>query len=63
MTYIISYLSDWDQKNSEKVHSMVTSKWMEMSLFIPVNLFQPVVFPMLVACMSLLFPMVEMEMK
>ena len=63
MSFIIDYLDAWDKNQSKKIHEMKTGIVMEYSLWVPVNAFQPMLFPFIVLILSHLFPVCEMEMQ
>ena len=49
MGSIISFIDTFDKNFSGKIHNMKNSQWMEYCLIIPVNIFQPYLFPIAIA--------------
>lgn len=63
MAAVIKFFDDWDKANSKKIHDMKSGMIMEYSLWVPVNAFQPHIFPILLFAFASLFPTCERELQ
>ena len=63
MSFILNYLDDWDKAQSKKIHNMKSGWVMEYSLWLPVNAFQPLIFPFVLIGFATIFPTCERELQ